>query len=131
MYFSNNMIKPKAIDADLSLQGLIDQAYDKAKTTPVRLKKLTINLYARKTRLLFLDIELNVLPFSKNKKEFIKANEAMIADAVIEIAGDMSPSELTSISGKILLESRIREFVNQLFRDKIIKKIYFSRFVVE
>lgn len=131
VYYSHKMIKRQPTDQDGELQTMLKEATNATQIAPVKLKKLTINLYSMQTRLRYLDIELNVLPFSEIDKEMIKNKEDVIADTLIQIAGNMSPKELNSVSGKILLESRIREQVNQSLNKKLIKEIYFSRFVIQ
>lgn len=131
VFYSHKMIKRQPTDQDGELQAMLKEVTSTTQITPVKLKKLTINLYSMQTRLRYLDVELNILPFSENDKEMIKNKEDVIADTVIQIAGDMSPNELNSVSGKILLESRIREQVNQSLNKKLIKEIYFSRFVIQ
>jgi flagellar FliL protein len=131
VYYSHNMIKRKPTDQNAELQSMLTDVSNFGKITPVKLKKLTINLYSRQTRLRFLDVELNILPFSEGDKKVIKDKENIITDSVIRIAGNMTPNELNSVSGKILLESRIRNDVNQLLGKNVIKEIFFSRFVIQ
>jgi flagellar protein FliL len=131
VYYSHNIIKRQPTDQEAELAQMLEIASGNIKITPVKMKKLTINLYSRKTRLRYLDLELNILTFIEKQKAFIKNNETIIADAIIEIAGDMTPKDLNSVSGKILLETRIRNHINDLFQKKVIKEIFFSRFVIQ
>lgn len=131
VYYSHNMIKRKPTDQSAELQSMLNDVANFGKITPVKLKKLTLNLYSRQTRLRFLDVELNILPFSENGKKVIKDKENVIVDSIIRIASDMTPNELNSVSGKIRLESRIRNDVNQLLGKNIIKEIFFSRFIIQ
>lgn len=131
VYYSHKMIKRKPIDETAALNKMINDVANASKVTPVKLKKLTINLYSRKTRLRFLDIELNILPFAEKDKELIKEMEPYIADSVIIIAGDMTPEDLNSVSGKILLENKIRYQTNQMLKRSVVKEIFFSRFVIQ
>jgi flagellar FliL protein len=43
----------------------------------------------------------------------------------------MKASELNSITGKILLESRIKKRLNSILGAPIIKRIYFSKFIIQ
>ena len=75
---------------------------------------------------------MNILPFREDQKALIKQNEPIIKDVVIEIASQYEPDDLNSLTGKILLETRIKNQVNaKLGNSPVVKKIYFSVFVVQ
>ncbi len=124
-------IKRPPIDEQAEFDSLVAGAKRRSQSEAVPIKKLTINLYSRSTRLRYLDIQLNILPFDSKQAEKIQQFESIIADSVITIAGDMEAEEINSVSGKIILENRIKTHVNSISKDPIIKKIYFSRFVIQ
>ena len=99
--------------------------------TAVPMKKFVVNLNSRGTRLRYLDVEMNILPFHNDQKELIKANEYIFKDVVIEIASKLEPDELDSLSGKILLENKIKKQVNTKLGQPVVKQIFFSGFVVQ
>ena len=43
----------------------------------------------------------------------------------------MPPEQLNTISGKLLLEDRIVKKINNIYKQNIIKELYFSRFLVQ
>ena len=129
--YSHTMIEKKRTDEIDEFRQMKSDAQSTTEVTAVKMKKLTINLYSRKSRLRFLDVELNIVPFAEEQKSTIKDSEPLIADSVITVAGNMSPSELNSTTGKILLESRIRKRVNHALNGQIIRKIFFSVYVVQ
>ena len=97
----------------------------------VSLEEISVNLYSRKTRLRFLNIKLDLELFQNGMQEKLKDLTPVINDQLIDIAGNMKASELNSITGKILLESRIKKRLNSLLGAPIIKRIYFSKFIIQ
>lgn len=132
VFYSHNLLKPEPIDQSAEAQALKDQAVSTSQIQPVPIKKFVVNLHSRGTRLRYLDIEMNVLPFSEDQKELIKTNEHVFKDVVIEIASQLGPDDLDSVTGKILLENKIKKQVNAKLGDSpVVKQIYFSGFVVQ
>jgi flagellar FliL protein len=132
VFYSHTMIKPEPTNQDVETQKLKDEAIAQTQVLPVPLKKFVVNLHSRSSRLRYLDIEMNILTFREDQKEIIKANEHIFKDAVIEIASHLDPDDLDSVTGKILLENKIKKRVNEkLGEPPVIKQIYFSGFVVQ
>jgi flagellar protein FliL len=124
-------IKPKPINPDQAFENLLENAAQATRVTPVKIKKQTINIYSPSSRLRFLDIEMDILVFAEHQKSQITKNESIILDALVDIGGNMEASELSSVSGKMLLEARLRQAINQQLGEKIIKEIFFSHYVVQ
>lgn len=122
--------RPLPIDKEELEKLLVDS---KAGVYPetYKLKRIIVNLQSRTKRLRFLEVEVHLSPFKKNKRELIEAKEALIKDAIIEVAGRMDPAELNSVSGKILLENRLKKSINKILGGSIIKDIFFWKFVVQ
>ncbi len=132
VFYSHNMIKPEPTNQDAETQKLKDEAIAQTQVLPVPIKKFVVNLHSRSSRLRYLDIEMNVLTFSDDQKEIVKASEHIFKDSVIEIASHLDPDDLDSVTGKILLENKIKKRVNEkLGEPPVIKQIYFSGFVVQ
>ena len=55
----------------------------------------------------------------------------IVRDSFLDIAGEMKPDELNSLTGKILLENRIKQRLNQAAGKKIVQELYFTKFVVQ
>ena len=96
-----------------------------------QLGKLTINLPSSNSRLRFLDVNIYLVPFHEDDIKLFEDHKPVVQDRIIDIAGSIEASELNSISGKILLESRIKKNLNALLGKTAVKKIYFTRFVVQ
>lgn len=131
VYYSHNMIKPAPTDQAAELEGLKQGAVAQAQVQPVPMKKFVVNLHSKSTRLRYLDLEMNILPFHEDQKELIKANDYLFKDVVIEIGAQLEPEDLDSLSGKILLENKIKKQVNTKLGQPVVKQIFFSGFVVQ
>lgn len=129
--YSHLYIKTPPINQDLEIEKLKRQSMAISSSAPLELKKIILNLPSRHTRLRYLEIQVNLEAFHPDQKDFLKAKEYVIYDAIIKIAGAMDPSDLNSVTGKILLEGRLKNYLNENFKDDVIKKIYFSKFVVQ
>lgn len=132
VYYSHNMIKPEPTNQAAEEDALKKDAAAATQIQPVPIKKFVVNLHSKSSRLRYLDIEMNVLTFSEDQKQIVKANEHIFKDTVVEIASHLTPDELESVTGKILLENRIKKAVNaKLGEPPVVKQIYFSGFVVQ
>lgn len=132
VFYSHNMIKPEPTNQAAEVEALKKEAQGMTQIQPVGIKKFVVNLHSKSSRLRYLDIEMNVLPFREDQKDIIKANEHIFKDVVIEIAAQYSPEDLDSLTGKILLEKKIKDRVNaRLGEVPVVKQIYFSGYVVQ
>ena len=128
--YSHTMIKPEPTNQAAETEALKNEAMAQTQIQPVPIKKFVVNLHSKSSRLRYLD--LNVLPFHDDQKEIIKAHEYIFKDVVIEIASQLDPEDLDSVTGKILLENKIKKAVNaKLGEPPVIKQIFFSGFVVQ
>jgi flagellar FliL protein len=74
---------------------------------------------------------MNILPFHADQTELVKSYEHLIKDVLIEITSHLVPEELDTLSGKILLENKIKKQVNSKLGQPVIKQIYFSGFIIQ
>jgi flagellar protein FliL len=131
VFYSHNMIKPIPTDQDAETEALKASAMDQTKIQSIPIKKFVVNIHSKDTRLRYLDVEMNVLPFDVSQKDLIKASEHLFKDAVIEIASHLDPEDLDTVTGKILLENKIKKQVNTKLGQPVVKQIFFSGFVVQ
>lgn len=132
VYYSHNMLRPEPTNQVAEEDALKKEAIASTQVKPVPIKKFVVNLHSRSSRLRYLDIEMNVLPFHEDQTNIIKANEHVFKDIVIEVASRLEPDDLDSVTGKILLENKIKKAVNaKLGEPPVVKQIYFSGFVVQ
>lgn len=131
VFYSHNILKPAPTDQAAEAAALKDQAIAQSQLQPVPIKKFVVNLHSESTRLRYLDLEMNILTFHEDQKALVKDNEHIFKDAVVEITSHLEPSELDTITGKMLLESRIKKQVNAKLGQPVVKQIFFSGFVVQ
>jgi flagellar FliL protein len=132
VFYSHSMIKPDPTDQVAEAEAIKTDAAATTQLRPVPIKKFVVNIHSKSSRLRYLDLEMNILTFQEDQKEIIKANEHIFKDTVIEIASHLDPEDLESVTGKILLENKIKKQVNTKLGDSpVIKQIYFSGFVVQ
>lgn len=131
VYYSHNMLKPEPTDQVAEAEAMKNEAIATTQIQPVPIKKFVVNLHSRSSRLRYLDLEMNILTFHEDQKELVKTNEHIFKDVVIEIAAHLEPNELDTVTGKILLENRIKKQVNAKLGQPVVKQIFFSGFVVQ
>jgi flagellar basal body-associated protein FliL len=131
VYYADSSIKPPQINPEDEWKKLMEKGIEQARIAPVPVPKIILNLNSGANNLKFLELEMDVLTFSEAQKEVIKNSHAIIYDTTVDICGNMESGELLSLSGKILLENRLRENINQKLGEKMIKEIFFSRYIVQ
>lgn len=131
VYYSHNMISAVKTDETKEFTSMANDLVNGLNTPKVSLEEISINLYSRKTKLRFLNIKMDLELFEDGMQDKVKDLTPMVNDQLIDVAGNMRASELNSITGKILLESRIKKRLNKLLGANVIKKIYFSKFIIQ
>ena len=127
-YYSYNYEKPAPSEAEETEKLL----KEKEKPTDLFLvKKIVINIPSRPGRLRFFETSINFVPYLNTDVKILEDHEFILRDSIIEIARKMKEDELNSVSGKLLLEERLINQINSVFKRNIIKEIYFSAFVIQ
>ena len=130
-FYAQNIFQKPLPDDQTEFGKLKKDAMEFRDITPIKLEKLVINLQSRTKRIRVLELESAVLTFKHEQKPKIESNKPILVDIIIQAVGEMSPSEINSVSGKILLESRIKSRFQQETKLNVIHKVFFSRFVVQ
>ena len=120
VYYAHNIIKPEPTNQAAEAESLKTNAAEQAQVQALPMKKFVVNLHSRESRLRYLDVEMNILPFHNDQKELIKANEYILKDILID-----------TLSGKILFENKLKKQINAKLGQPVVKKIYFSGFIVQ
>jgi flagellar FliL protein len=131
VYYAHNIIKPEPTNQAAEAESLKTNAAELAQVQALPMKKFVVNLHSRESRLRYLDVEMNILPFHNDQKELIKANEYILKDILIETASHLAPEDLDTLSGKILLENKLKKQINAKLGQPVVKQIYFSGFIVQ
>lgn len=131
VYYSHFMIKPEATDHHQEKLNMRASLGQQAEITPVPIKKFAVNLSSHPSKLRFISLEMNILPFFEDQKKIISSNEYLIKDVVIELASHLKVEDVETVTGKMLFESRIKKQVNTKLGQPVIKQIFFSGFVIQ
>jgi len=107
------------------------EAREEGQIEVFKVDKIAMNLYSRANRLRFLSVEFHIQPFKKKHLQVLEEKKAVVIDTMIDVTGHMTPQELNSVAGKILLESRVKKRLNTQIGYPIAKKIYFSTFIIQ
>lgn len=100
-------------------------------TDGLKIDKIVVNLRSETSRLRFLEVSLQVLPFKNEQKELLEKNSPLILDRIGQLATNMTPNDLNTISGKILFEERLKNKLNKDLGKQIVREIFFTGFVVQ
>ncbi|EPZ51056.1 flagellar basal body-associated protein FliL [Bacteriovorax sp. BAL6_X] len=95
------------------------------------LDKITLNLDSATRRLRFLDVQINLVLFSEEDSQVLDSIRPQIYDIIIDVAASIEPDELNSLSGKLIFEGRIKKRINYLVKKKVVKEVFYSKFVVQ
>jgi flagellar FliL protein len=131
VFYAHKILKPVPTDQAQEAKNLQTKAVESIQVAPTPIKKFVVNLHSKSSRLRYLDLEMNILTFTNQQKEIIKAKEYLFKDIVIETVSHLEPHELDTLSGKILLENKIKKQVNSKLGEPVVKQIFFSGFVVQ
>ena len=128
---ANFLTSPPAIDPaaeELALENEIRSGKD---IKLFKMDKLIVNLPSRNKRLRYLDLEVHLRPFKNSQLKMIEDHKAKISDAIIDVVGRMTPRELGTLAGKILLEQKLKNRINSFYSFPTIEKIFYSKFVID
>lgn len=131
VFFAHNMIKPPSVDEQAQYTGMARDAMVDFKKQPVLFDEVVVNLYSRERRLRFLNLIMSLDVYEEGQQQRVDTMKPIIFDALIDITGNMKPEELNSITGKILLETRLKNKINTIVDHKLVKKVYFSKFIIQ
>lgn len=134
-YYTEKIYKRPPINEEAEKAALMNTVDAKAIPFFFKVDKMTISLTPRadasNTRMRWLELEIHLVLFESSDQEFVKTNLPVIQDRIIEIASKMSPEELNSLSGKILLEDRLRREMNKALGKVAVKNIFFASYIVQ
>lgn len=134
-YYTEKMYVKPPIDENAEKAALMTSVDAKAIPTFFKVDKMTISLIPKNetanSRMRWLEIEMHLVLFESNAQEEMKANLPIVQDRIIDIASKMGPDELNSLSGKIILEDRLKREINNALKKPTVKNIYFASFIVQ
>jgi flagellar FliL protein len=134
-YYTEKVYKKPPIDEAAEKTALMGEVNAKALPTFFKVDKMTISLTpkneALNSRMRWLEIEIHMVLFEEKELEAMKTNLPLVQDRIIDISSKMGPDELNSLSGKILLEDRLKREINKSLGKPVVKNIFFASFIVQ
>jgi|GEM_PF-1760372 len=99
---------------------------------PYATEQIVVNLNgSTSSRLRFLSIIVNFVAFTNDQIGKFEENKIEIKDMIIDITSKMRPDELNQVTGKVLLNERIKARLNEFYQERIVRDIFFSEYVVQ
>ncbi len=134
-YYTEKMYKKPRIDEAKEKETLFQKKDDKDLPELFKMDTMVFSLIPKDQknllRMRYLEVEVHLVLFEKEAKDFLKANLPIVQDRIMDIASHMGADELKTLSGKILLENRIKTELNAKFGKPTIKGIFFSKYIVQ
>ena len=133
-YYTEKMYKKPPIDEHAEKASLLNSVEAKGIPTFFKVDKMTVSLIPKNevanSRMRWLEVEMHLVLFDAADLESMKKNLPLVQDRIIDISSKMGPDELNSLSGKILLEERLKREINKSL-GSVVKTIYFASFIVQ
>lgn len=134
-YYTEKVYKRPPINEEAEKTALMQSVDGKALPTFFKVDKLTISLTPKSeavnTRMRWLELEVHLVLFESGDVDFVKRNLPVVQDRIIDVSSKMAPEELNSLSGKILLEDRLRREINKALGKVAVKNIFFASYIVQ
>lgn len=134
-YYTEKVYKRPPINEEMEKAALMSSVETKSLPTFFKVDKLTISLTphtaATNARMRWLELEVHLVLFESGDLEFVKRNLPVVQDRIIDVSSKMGPEELNTLSGKILLEDRLRREVNKALGTVVVKNIFFASYIVQ
>ena len=134
-YYTEKMYKKPPIDESAEKKELQTSLDHKSIPTFFKVDKMTISLVpkneAANSRMKWLEVEIHMTLFSSEDSAMLKAYLPIVQDRIIDISSKMGSDELNSLSGKIILEDRLKKEINKALKKPVIKNIFFASFIVQ
>jgi flagellar FliL protein len=134
-YWTEKIYKKPLIDQDKEKAALLKESDNKTLPVFYKLDKTTISLIPKSgaytPRMHWLEIEIQLALFKEADTGFVKAYQPVVIDRIIDISSKMGPEELSTLSGKILLEDRLKREINKALNKTVVRSIFFPRYIVQ
>ena len=107
-----------------------EEVVEKAMVYP--LKSFVVNLYDKKgigKRYLKVTVELEYV--GEENKNTIDDNIPQLRDAILILLSNQALSDINTIEGKLELKQELLSRMNQTLGEGIVRRIYFTEFVVQ
>lgn len=134
-YYTEKMYKRPPIDESREKDALLKEGNPKALPAFFKLEKMTVSLVPKDNsgiqRMRYVELEIHLVLFKSDDAGIIKTYLSVVQDKIITVASKMGADELNSLTGKILLEDRLKKEINKSLGKPVVKSIFFSRYIVQ
>ena len=134
-YYTEKMYKKPPIDEAAEKAALLSSVDAKSIPTFFKVDKMTISLIPKNetanSRMKWLEVEMHMTVFEASDADLMKVYLPLVQDRIIDIASKMGADDLNSLTGKILLEDRLKKEINKALKKPVVKNIYFASFIVQ
>jgi len=131
VFFQNASFEAPLPDEDLQKRKLLAGPGRVVPYETFKIKKMIINIQSSSNKLRFLDITIHLVPYKSTDVKILEDRKHIIRDTIINIASKMWPENLNTVSGKLILEDRIKKNINEILDLEIVREIFFSSFVIQ
>ncbi|MGZ3790479.1 MAG: flagellar basal body-associated FliL family protein [Bacteriovorax sp.] len=134
-YYTEKVYKRPPIDETKEKEALLKDSDPKAIPAFYKMEKMTVSLVPKdpnaNQRMRYVELEIHLVLFKSEDAGIIKTYQAVVQDKIITIASKMGADELNSLTGKLLLEDRLKKEINKSLGQTVVKNIFFSRYIVQ
>ncbi|MDD4975921.1 MAG: flagellar basal body-associated FliL family protein [Bacteriovorax sp.] len=134
-YYTEKMYKRPPIDENRERDTFLKEGNPKALPAFFKLEKMTVSLVPKDNtgiqRMRYVELEIHLVLFKSDDAGIIKTYLSVVQDKIITVASKMGADELNSLTGKILLEDRLKKEINKALGKPVVKSIFFSRYIVQ
>lgn len=134
-YYTEKMYKRPPIDENKERDAFLKEGNPKDLPAFFKLEKMTVSLVPKDPsgiqRMRYVELEIHLVLFASSDAGIIKTYLSVIQDKIITVASKMGADELNSLTGKILLEDRLKKEINKALGKPVVKSIFFSRYIVQ
>ncbi len=133
-YYTEKSYKKPPIDESKEKEAFFKNADPKSMPTLIKIDKMVVSLIPKDQsnhRMHYLELEAHLSLIKPDYSASVKSYVSIVLDRIIVIASKMGAEELNTLTGKIILEDRLRKEINAALGKPVIKSIFFSRYTVQ
>jgi flagellar FliL protein len=134
-YYTEKIYKRPPIDENKEKDAFLKESDPKALPAFYKIDKMTVSLVPAdpkgNQRMRYVELEIHLVMFKSEDAGIIKTYLPVVHDKIITVSSKMGAEELNSLTGKILLEDRLKKEINKSLGKPIVKSIFFTRYIVQ
>jgi flagellar FliL protein len=134
-YYTEKIYVRPPIDENKERDAFFKEGNPKAMPVFYKLDKMVVSLVPKDQnagqRMRYVELEIHLVLFAAEDAGIIKTYIASVQDIIITITSKMGAEDLNSLTGKILLEDRLKKEMNKALKKPVVRSIFFSRYIVQ